>query len=115
LAQGVENRVDGIRIQKHITLKLGGAREQSKIFAATGEQAVKIDRVESICLSNSIRKARSDILIEIQARSSKGQIKVSDNGIYLGLVANSQERLCAIVLDPTPPLAPMKAMIRPAG
>ena len=116
MAHDVENGLDGVPSMWNVAIDDAGAGEQTELVAALGEQAVEQGRIDAVGRAKASAMPAPRFLVEIEAGGAEGQIEIGDDRVGGDSVRDMiQPTLWAMVLEPTPPLAPTKATMRPIG
>ena len=90
--------------------------EQAQMVAALGEQPVERELVEAIGREHRVGDALRRILVEVEAGRAEGRSRSAITVVGAARLREiAQATLWAMVEEPTPPLAPMKAIGRPIG
>ncbi len=92
-----------------------GSGQQRQMLGALGQQAVEEDLVEALRREDGLGDALGRVLIEIDIGRAIGQVEIGEDGFGRKQVEMPQAQLWAMVEEPTPPLAPMKAIAAPSG
>ena len=93
-----------------------GSGQQRQVLRALGQQPIEIDLVDALRRKHSLGNALRGILVEIDVGRAEWQGPGPPRPPRTRTASTSlQATLWAMVDEPTPPLAPMKAIERPIG
>ncbi len=115
-AQSVENRIKGLGTEIIDLFECRRCRQQAGMIGTLRKQAIDKGGGQYDPVRTPHRRSSRRILIVVEASGAECEIEVGDHrGPRQGSRAIAQATLWAIVDEPTPPLAPTTAMMRPTA
>ena len=114
-AQGVIDGIEGLAAEVVCTIERRGGSKQAQLIGALREQAVNEGSIDPVGREYRIGDSLRRILIESSPAVPKARSRSPTTVSNFRSRAIDQATLWAIVDAPTPPLAPITAMILPTG